>query len=742
MPTGKSNAARLSASMIWMLLALTANSLVAQTRMEEGEEVRVFFLGEWRDGTVIEVDKKEVLVEFEFVNTRQQSFNRKDVRKLCEVDAVDFCRQWKSAEGDFKIDAALKTVEDGNAVLIKPDLDEIKVPMEKLSKTDVNYVKRMIKDFENAVARGDAPAMTPALPALEQFESSFGSIGNYSSSTNSPKPFGATPEFLLQFNQSGMGFNMARNRQELIAVIPVGGPEQLVLMTAREDNFFNDGEKYQSQVYWVSLKTRKIVATIALTTEHFPLDYDPRTKLLLTYFRNTKLSKLRTDDTKEPNHFTIWRVEPASSKADPVVRWQADADDWPNPFFCKIVNDHIIVTKTDRHSFVGWDFVDKKQVYSLKTQSFFDAPVVITPDRRFLIMPEDGQITVVQSDTGDTEMRFRVSARHVSGANINPAGNKLVAISEQSVFVWDLESGNPNPTVHPAPLIGSPFKARIEWIDDDHILTETHNRRILYRLSLSLPIWSYEMDVRDYWLNRDPLKNMVVDGKFFYVVQPDPFSSATAVGAVQLPGPDVERITGNITRDQLLIMKQGTRVGLDVSGAGSRTKIQGWLEQKIEENGWVLDPDAEIVIYASMGVGEKQSVTYYEIANPKNTRSISFRPHFASLEIKKGELLIWQTGTSTGAPPVLYSNNITGRNLGGNYNNPQVSFFQNVEIDDEIIDPKYSHGFGVSRLGLRGIEVVSTSPPGREDDPQAAAEQATRDQEEAFEQRRRQGGNQ
>ncbi len=52
---------------------------------------------------------------------------------------------------------------------------------------------------------------------------------------------------------------MSRKSQEVVAVIPVGGPEQLVLLTAREDNCFNGNLKFQSQLYWVSLKSQKVL---------------------------------------------------------------------------------------------------------------------------------------------------------------------------------------------------------------------------------------------------------------------------------------------------------------------------------------------------------------------------------------------------------------------------------------------------------------------------------------------------
>ena len=111
------------------------------------------------------------------------------------------------------------------------------------------------------------------------------------------------------------------------------------------------------------------------------------------------------------------------------------------------------------------------------------------------------------------------------------------------------------------------------------------------------------------------------------------------------------------------------------------------------------------------------------------TQSVTFQPHYANLRIVEGNVVIWQTGTSTGPPPVIFGDDAQEQIQ--KFQHPQLEFFKGVVIPDRVMNPKYAHGFGVSKLGLRGIEVVSTSPPGREDNPDAAALQAAEEQENA-----------
>ncbi|NLF08880.1 MAG: hypothetical protein GX594_13010, partial [Pirellulaceae bacterium] len=50
---------------------------------------------------------------------------------VCVIPAS--ARQWTSRSGDFTIEAELKDVRDGKAILKKPNGEEVAVPLNKLS---------------------------------------------------------------------------------------------------------------------------------------------------------------------------------------------------------------------------------------------------------------------------------------------------------------------------------------------------------------------------------------------------------------------------------------------------------------------------------------------------------------------------------------------------------------------------------------------------------------------------------
>ncbi|MEL7496830.1 MAG: SHD1 domain-containing protein [Planctomycetota bacterium] len=731
----------------WLLLAasiafLFTNVASAQLKLEEGEDIKVNTFWGWKDGVIVEVGKsKQYLVEYYFGSSpKQEAFHRNQLRKLYEFQAMDFARIWKSSAGTFEIEAALKLVKTtDDVVLLKPDLSEITVALDKLSKRDQQYVKKFKRNFDRAVAAGQIPAPWPKLPEIESFaDTSFSSSKAFDTSKLELQPFGKLPSYLREFKHQGVGFRMTRPRQELVSAIAVGGPEQLVLVNGREGNFFNKGVMFQSQLYWLSMKQKKVTASVAVANEDYALDYDPRTKYLLT-FNEEEFAR----DNEEPHHLTIWKLGFGETDIEPVIRWNISSrfPRFGDLKFGKIINENIVLTKGERHEYIGWDISKKEIAYTIRTESFFDAPVRLTGDRRYLIVPEDGRLSIFDATNGDFVMGTQVDARHVSGANVNADGTKLAAVTEKDIFVWDLESRRPEPDRYSAPLIGSPFESTIDFIDDDKVLVDGFSNRVLFSLRLGVPLWTYKTE--NPFFDDDPLVNYVSNGIVFYTDQDFFRSQNVAVGAVELPGPQVEELTANIQPEDLMIMKPGVAVSIELNNVDSAATVEGWLKEEIAENGWVYDPNAEIVLKGEMGIGPSQSVQYSSsgaFGRDKDVTTVNFRPHYSSLKLMRGKQIIWQSGTQSGAPPVITGNDNQIQSRINSFQKPNVQFFKRVEIEAELIDPKYSRGFGVSKLGKRGIEVVSATPPGREDDPLAAQKEFEKEREKAIEDRKKIGG--
>ena len=149
-------------------------------------------------------------------------------------------------------------------------------------------------------------------------------------------------------------------------------------------------------------------------------------------------------------------MSPGGSEATPTMRFAAKGLGWSKSLFGKIIDSKTVIIQTEKETFKGYDLESKKVRYVVKQKSFFGAPTVLSRDRKHLIMPEDGQVSLVDTSTGDFVLTHKVADRHVSGANVNDAGTKLAGITERNIYVWDLASGSEEPEVYPCLLYTSP----------------------------------------------------------------------------------------------------------------------------------------------------------------------------------------------------------------------------------------------------------------------------------------------
>ncbi len=695
----------------WSLLVLVGMGIwpshgLAQLKLEAGESVKVLFLNTWRDGTVFDKRGDKYAVQYEFAGTvKQDMFERSAIRMLCEVDAFDFSRTWASSSGQFKVDAALRGLQGDKVVLVKVDLTEVAVPISGLSSKDVAYIEKIRKQYEAAVASGQIAPKTPTLPDVQRFASEFSSAPLVGFNDSERSTLGTVPSFLRTFTQAGVGFQAARERQEILAVIPVGGPEQLLLVSTSEH--WAGDKNFPNFLYWISLKQQKVVGTVYITPGNKVVDYDPRTRMMLSV-------DLREHGFSPTTFFTMWRLNPGESNPEPLLRWEAKVQR-TNDVFTKIINERIVVAKTQKQTLVAWDLVENKEIYAVNLRSFFEAPVRLSWDRRHLIVPYDGGVSVLHAATGDVAFQLPLNGEKVSGANVNESGTKLAAVTSRSLYLWDLEDPNLKPVSYTAPLIGNPFRARVEWVDDDNVFLEGFRGLVLFRLSLELPIWSYETQREFVSIeNRGFSSSFMLNGFYFYTASPDPFGRTLAVGAVKLPGPSVQEMTGTINKEQLLVIRPGVRVRIGKLNVTEPEFVRAAIEERIAENGWSLDDKAEIVIDCEMGRGSSMSETYSAFDGSGST-TVSFTPHTSSIKIQRGRVVLWQASVSTGAPGVVSGDDIQ-RQVSA-MQEPQLDFFRTVKMPSQVLDPKYGNGFGKSKFGLRGIEVVSTSPPGRDDDP-------------------------
>ncbi|PNY34510.1 hypothetical protein C2E31_22640 [Rhodopirellula baltica] len=129
-----------------------------------GEEIEVYYLGDWRPGKVMDVSRNQVVVEYEFANNpRRREFPLHETRYAWQAKVISPVYNWKDQSGSFSIKAAVVDFDQDENTVTLYRLDkgsEITVPVSKLSDADQRRLE---------LIGASAPLRNIAAPKLETF---------------------------------------------------------------------------------------------------------------------------------------------------------------------------------------------------------------------------------------------------------------------------------------------------------------------------------------------------------------------------------------------------------------------------------------------------------------------------------------------------------------------------------------------------------------------------------------------
>ncbi len=695
--TTRTVVARVLAAVLAVGVVFAGADRAYSQRLKEGDEIEVYVSREWRPAFVVDSDNRgNVLAEYEFAGSqKRKAFKKSEIRRLFESGAMDRGRTWSDPSGKFKIRAALLEINEEKVLLRKEDMDELEVEVSKLSSADQRYLDRLKK------AMGPRAMSGPKLPEIETFAGgSFGSISATFSGSDQRKAMEPDPmPAYLQIKQGGVGFPLGEFFDSIGCVLPIGGEDSWLLASMQNGN---PGDPLPTRILWASLTKDKIRGSQVLAPGEMILDYHPPSHRLLT---------LSSADGKRsgwgPAVLTVWEVLPEDKSATPIVRWHAaPTDGRSRDPWARFVDGDIIVHRWARHEIVGWSVDQKKMVYRTSQESFFAPAPTVSPGHRYLFIPEDKNVRVLEAATG-TLVNTLSAPDGSSGVAVSEDGTRAAVLSRNHVTVWDLTSADAQPEKYQADAIGTPFTAYMKWVGPDRIMVENIHGLILFSLKHQIALWNYKFDLSTQRERGGKRTREIIDEHLVYAASVRAGSQrGLAVGAVKLPGPGVDQAAASLNRDELMIIKPGTPMRLTVQAGPDTQRIQEALVKKIQANGWVLDPNAQVVMVARLEIGKTQNVTYRMMGGRSSgsSQSASITPYISSIKINLDKKVIWQSASSSGAPPtVRLRDGESVQNEVNRWQKPDPGFFDRVDIPARILDPDKKNGLGVTEVTNRGL---------------------------------------
>ena len=668
---------------------LLGQSVASAEAYKEDDDIEVFFLNKWLPAKVVSITPRgEILAEYEWVTPRQGVFKKDLVRFAYESGALVRARTWSNNSGKFRVKAALMGIEDQSVLLRKPDLSELKVAINKLSDADRSFLKKLEKQL--------GPIAPKAVEA-EHFEegTEFSAQAWLQSSRAALEPDPLPENFKM--HQGGVVLPMVDFFDRLGGVLPLGGSDAGLLAVV--DNA-TPSEPKPTRLVWTSLDKQKVTGQQVLPGGEIVMDYHRESRRLLT------CSIVKTEGGGWGNlTLTIWEVAPTDKQPKTIVRWlaQPDSHAMQHDPWARLIDGSTVLHRWKTQEYVVWDVKAKELRYRLTQESFFGAPAALSGGRKYLVLPEDSRVRVIEAATG--KLVSTLPAKNgSSGVAVSPDGVRLAVLDRSNLSIWDLTSADSAPEVHQAEAVGTPFAANIAWASPDTIAVSNRNL-VLFSLKLKMALWNYEFDWNAVHESHGRRLREIVDGHLVYAasVSRTAREQNLAVGAVALPGPKVDEVAADTTRESLLVVKPKSEIRLEVKAGEHQTQVEAALIKQIEQNGWVLRPDATTVLSAEMKRGETQSTTYTSRRGGA-TQSVTITPYVSTLTLKVGETVAWQSGTQTGAPPMMFL--APGQTVQGEadkWNLPNPQFFEKLDIPDSILDPAKRNGLGTTLVTNRGL---------------------------------------
>lgn len=672
-------------SLLLFLLAFTlADSAAAQRsstrrRFKEGDRIQYHWVNKWLPGVVLQVEDKRVAIEYEWGSgMKQQIVSANELRFAWEERAFTPMRSWTDQSKKFRIRAAAVGLEEGNVVLHKDDESELTVPIDKLSDTDQRYLKKYIDQMGPPVAK---------LPPLSNFRrNSSGRDWRWSEAKDlSAVSPDATPSY-ADLPMQGIVFPRAHFFENLIRVHPIGGSDGWVCAGTVDSH----GEK-PSRIMWLALTSQSVRKLQLVPNGERLSAVDPGSKQFLTV-------------NKEGPRLTLWSADPTKDVPQAKKSWISLAPDnwgsWNN--WAEIVSPTRVMHEWGRSQFVVWDTATEREVYRIEQESFFNARPTLSPGKKYIALPEDKRVRIVEAATGKTLASLDIEGGSAAGVGFSQDGSLLAILTRSQLAIWTLGSSE-TPQRYRADSIGTPFKARVEFVNNHSLLID---REILFDTRHELPVWSYQ--AKTFEVKNDTYgekTQTIIADKLCYAVTIRQPQDAFVVGAVELPGPGVEEALANFDRESLYVLRPGDRFSIKVDCGQHNTQVERDLRKQIEDNGWVFDPSSSTVLSASMGRSETQTVTYRNQMSGES-QTVTTTPHFSRMEIIYNGTSIWSTSGGSGLPPVMFVDGSESiQQKASASERPDAGLFSRAEIPEKIFDPAKKRGLGSSLISSRGLTV-------------------------------------
>ncbi|MFU7559167.1 SHD1 domain-containing protein [Roseiconus sp. JC912] len=628
--------------------------------------------------------------------------------------AAQEVRTWADSSGRFKLPATLIEVKDGTVFLKRTDGQTVKVPLDRLSPSDQQYLRGLENPFE-MVAEDSKTTLQPSAsrPSSTPPQTVSGSADNSNEATTGLAVWGNPPEVRWTgvkeldegFGDQQWTYQPVENTLSFEPK-PASVPEK--------KNFFEGMRRLQvnpvngtcvagytwtfstpehvSRISLVDLKTGQSRNSELVTCNMCPLavlqdgetvlmqgtgrereGYETGDQLQLWKFNGTKIARSG-----------IWIPFPSEKKAFGKTVNAQVSQAFP------IANNRIILLADNGH-LACFDLGTLSPQWHFQLSQ--NRAITMTVDHQQMFVLNERRLLHVDPLTGDVKGSLTLEGEPRMGwtkIRLNPTGERMLISYVNHLRVIDLVDGKTLDEY--ATAGGAPLSPNgLGYPADDYALLNNH---LLFHIPSRITLCDY----------KDAASIETVGGLAFVGILSD---RGGRIVPLKLPHPEAETMLKQAVDDpSVFLMYPGVQVSLDVSDvpAAYRAEAESGLREAIGTAGYRFAKSANLQIKAAVTGPVQEAVSYIArgayIANKYTT----------TVEIRFNGEKVWSRSSSN-IPGVLMTKR--GQSIQEKLDelgrSPNVGFFKSIPLP-KLLQKPTSNGSGnqqnalmVSKFTMQGI---------------------------------------
>ena len=357
----------------------------------------------------------------------------------------------------------------------------------------------------------------------------------------------------------------------------------------------------------------------------------------------------------------------------PMVEWA-----------CLLSGSHVAAIVDD--TLLVWDMPAARLLYCVENVRATEPPA-FSGSRRFMAISQGGDVTVLETATGDVVRTLATGHFLAAGLAFQPSSRQLAVCFSDRYVIWDWLNDRVVAEAVTPDLLGT---APIDWLNDTQFRSGLGN---VIDVELGMPFWKYYLEAAT-----DPL----VIGDRIVTVATKNKATLVSIGA---PHPRAMQARQQLHQlmeagDEAMLLRPGTEVALAVEGvaAAESAAFEQVLRTLAEKAGWRVSRQAGVTLVAKIGRKEEPQLRYQMIGGRSRDASKATVVTFqAKLEIRSGANVLWLRSFTV---PMLLrlEEGETVQESAKQYEQPAPGFFRQVDLPPRILGPEVADQIGLSVL--------------------------------------------